>query len=32
MVPFMILPGVGLLLVFFFPHLATWLPKLLFGG
>jgi TRAP-type mannitol/chloroaromatic compound transport system permease large subunit len=32
MVPFMILQGVGLLLVFFFPQLATWLPKLLFGG
>jgi tripartite ATP-independent transporter DctM subunit len=32
MVPFMILQGVGLLLVFLFPQLATWLPKLLFGG
>jgi TRAP-type mannitol/chloroaromatic compound transport system permease large subunit len=32
MVPFMILQGVGLLLVFFFPQLATWPPKRLFRG
>jgi TRAP-type mannitol/chloroaromatic compound transport system permease large subunit len=32
MVPFMILQGIGLLLVFLFPQLAMWLPKLLFGG
>jgi TRAP-type mannitol/chloroaromatic compound transport system permease large subunit len=31
MVQFMILQGVGLLLVFFFPQLTTWPPKPLFG-
>jgi tripartite ATP-independent transporter DctM subunit len=32
MMPFMILQGVGLFIVFLFPPVATWLPKLLFGG
>ncbi len=31
MVDFMILQVIGLLLVFFFPELALWLPRLLFG-
>ena len=31
-VPFVVLQLVGLLLVIFFPILATWLPKLVFGG
>jgi len=32
MMPFMILQGFGVLLVFLFPQLAMWLPRLLFGG
>ncbi len=31
-VPFVLLQLVGLLLVIFFPELATWLPKVVFGG
>jgi TRAP-type C4-dicarboxylate transport system permease large subunit len=31
MVDFMILQMVGLLLLFFFPQIALWLPNLLYG-
>jgi tripartite ATP-independent transporter DctM subunit len=31
-VPFVLLQLIGLLLVIFFPILATWLPKVVFGG
>lgn len=31
-IPFVLLQLVGLLLVIFFPALATWLPKVVFGG
>jgi TRAP-type mannitol/chloroaromatic compound transport system permease large subunit len=31
MVDFMLLQLVGLLIVFFFPQVALWLPNLLFG-
>lgn len=30
--PFVIIQGVGLVILMFFPQLATWLPKLVFGG
>ena len=32
MMPFMVLQVVGLVIVYFFPELATWLPKVVFGG
>ncbi len=32
MMPFMVLQAVGLVIVFMFPELATWLPKAVFGG
>jgi TRAP-type mannitol/chloroaromatic compound transport system permease large subunit len=32
MMPFMMLQLTGLLIVYFFPELTTWLPKLVFGG
>ena len=32
MMPFMALQVVGLVIVYFFPELTTWLPKLAFGG
>lgn len=31
-IPFVILQLAGLLLVIFYPQLATWLPKIVFGG
>jgi tripartite ATP-independent transporter DctM subunit len=31
-IPFVLLQLVGLMLVIFFPELATWLPKVVFGG
>lgn len=32
MMPFMLLQLAGLFIVYFFPRLTTWLPKLAFGG
>jgi TRAP-type mannitol/chloroaromatic compound transport system permease large subunit len=32
MMQFMVLQVVGLLVVFFFPEVALWLPRVLFGG
>jgi tripartite ATP-independent transporter DctM subunit len=31
-IPFVLLQLIGLMLVIFFPELATWLPKVVFGG
>jgi tripartite ATP-independent transporter DctM subunit len=31
-IPFVLLQLIGLLLVIFYPELATWLPKVVFGG
>ena len=31
MMPFMTLQVVGLVIVYYFPVLSTWLPKLVFG-
>ena len=31
-IPFVILPLFGLMIVILYPSLATWLPKLVFGG
>lgn len=30
MIPFMLLQAAGLLIVYFFPQLTTWLPRLAF--
>lgn len=32
MMPFMVLQGVGLVIVYLFPQLILWLPKVVFGG